>query len=94
MAHMTPKLLKMANMAQYGSLWPIGFHAAPYGSLWLQMALYGSNCYIWLNTAPNFSYGPQTSTDDPNDSIWLYIAYMAYPALHGSLWLQMALYGS
>ena len=39
MAHMAPKLPKMANMAQYGSLWPIGVYAAPYGYIWLFMAL-------------------------------------------------------
>ena len=51
MAHMTPKLLKMANMAQYGSLWPIGVDAAINGSMWLQMDLNGSQLPVLLHMA-------------------------------------------
>ena len=62
-----------------------------YGSLWLRMALYGSNCKIWLNTAPSSLYGPKTSQYCHYGSSWPIDVYVA---TYCSLWLQMALYGS
>ena len=59
--------------------------------LWLQMALYGSNRYSWLNTAPNGSYDPNTSQDGQYGSIWL---FMVHRGLRSPLGLPMATDGS
>lgn len=55
--------------------------------LWLQMALYGSNCYIGLDAAPYGSCGPTIFRGDQYGSLWL---IWVYSALYGSLWLKMA----
>ena len=80
--HMAPKLLKMVNLAQYGFNGPEGFMQPLNGSLWLQMALYGSHSNIWLNMAPNGLNGTK---------LW-FIGVCA--AHYGTIWLEMALHGS
>ena len=58
MAHMAPKLLNTANMAQHGSLWLIGVYATHYGSIRLyvaQIATVGSIRLQMALMAPNLS---------------------------------------
>ena len=78
-------------MDLYGFMWSVWTYVALYGSLWLQMALYGSDYNIWLNTAPNGSYGPKTSQDGQYGSIWLFMAHIwLHVATYGFKWLSVA----